>query len=215
MTTKIAEPEAPTTTPLVASTTTFVDALRAVFPHASRDKTLPILTGVNMVGDTLVATDRYTMGAARFDLDDLFTVVPEGDVWLSPEFIRLVLGRKGDPLVSLGASDESLCATFESGVVYGVPVAGRLDVGHVADYPNVGRFVAEWQPVRADAIAFNPAFSSRFSNLHFPAGTGGAPLVYEPGKSRTAQEGAHNQFRVTRGGIDWFVGIVVEIRVPS
>lgn len=204
--------DSPTRSAVLTESTTFEKALRAVFPHASRDKYLPILTGVNMTGDKLVATDRYTMGIARFATDVLPDALAGRDVWISPALCRLILGRKGDPVTHFNEDDGRTRVEFASGFVYDVPSMGSLDVEGMPTYPDLIRHVDGWTPVMASELVFNSEFSSRFAATHFGGHTNaGAALVYEPGKSAAARS-KHNQFRVTRSGNDWFVGIVVEMR---
>jgi len=187
--------------------TTFENALRAVFAHSSKDLTVPILLGVNMVGGRLYATDRYTLGIARFLPEVVYTAE---EVWLSPQLIRLILSHKDDPMTSLEADDERIKVTFESGIVHKVPVGGALDI-QVQKFPPVQRLGDDWLPAEAGQLSFDVEFTKKFSNTHIK-GDPRAVLTFEPGRNGDSGR-ANRMFRARRVGLNWFVGYVVEIRV--
>lgn len=191
----------------ITDETTFENALRAVFAHSSKDRTLPILTGVNMVGGRLYGTDRYTLGIARF-LPKVVHATEEA--WLSPQLIRLILSHNGDPMTSLEASVDRIKVTFESGIVHEVPIGGALDI-QVQKFPPVQKLGDNWHPAESGQLSFNGEFTKKFSNTHIKGDTH-APLTFEPGKASDSER-SNGMFRVRRVGLNWFVGYVVEIRV--
>ena len=188
--------------------TTFENALRAVSPHLAKNTDVPVLTGVNMVGDRLYATDRYTMGVARFNESP---ATAENELWLSPQLIRLILAHKDDPLIELlPYGGNRMRAEFESGIIYDLPVSGHKDIV-VGKFPNLKQITEGWVPAESGRLNFNGEFTKKFSNTHIK-GDPRAPLAFEPGKSSDSPT-QNPVFRVRRTGLDWFVGYVVEIRV--
>lgn len=65
---------------------------QALLPHVSRDDVTPVLGGIVLGGERFgqyaFASDRYTVG--RYDLTNLFTDEPTGEVWVSREALSAV-----------------------------------------------------------------------------------------------------------------------------
>ena len=144
----------------------FQHALKAVIPHASADKTLPLLNSVNIDprGGKVRATDRYTLGESTFKPDEN-TDLPEGTVTISLADAKTLAKVPGTPVISYGFSNVHLpTVTFDYRSTGG-PSYTFAAVG--GEYPNLDRLfsdVADAEPT--EAVALNLTYLARFDAKH-------------------------------------------------
>lgn len=124
---------------------TIQQAVKAVLPHASKDKMIPVLCAVQLQGDRVIATDRYTLAESLYEPGD-------GEVWHALE----------DGVVISAADAKTLAAV--KGVITGVDMGsdtvefthteGVLTVRIVdGDYPAVQRLMHSAYGDRAARVA--------------------------------------------------------------
>jgi len=97
-----------------------VGAVNAVMPHASKDDVTPVMTGIRFTADgSIVATDRYTVGAYTFNRCDVtadpdsgfdgFTLGKAGVLWLSKlKPATLALGKYSTQFYTVQFTVEAL-----------------------------------------------------------------------------------------------------------
>lgn len=168
-----------------------LELLEGVSTHAGRDKSLPVLNGLEVEGEggllTARATDRYRLieGSARtlegsldkalISLDDIKRII----TLLKSHKAHLVsLTRMGDAL-TVSALGDSLTITLREGT-----------------FPPTGDLFAksEGNPIAVEGMAFNPAYFSDYAKI---AGKGNAVKVYFTG------EGKPMRVRITSDTIVW------------
>lgn len=90
---------------------------QALLPHVGRDDVTPVLTGVLVgVGENrqyAFATDRYTVG--RFDLSNLYTEEPTGEVWVHHKALSAVAALGKATLLDSDSNSTSYHVTFRTG----------------------------------------------------------------------------------------------------
>lgn len=88
---------------------------RHLTPHASRDDVTPVLRGIMVGGERFgqyaYATDRYT--AVRYDLTNMFTDEPDGEVWL-PLSALTILHTVGKAALPYGNDMMNYFVVFET-----------------------------------------------------------------------------------------------------
>lgn len=184
---------------------TLTTALRAVWPHASRDKSFRLLMGVELAGNRVIATDRYSAGRAEFDPETLTSSGTGDSLWLRPELVKFILANKADPITHLDATLDRITVGFESGTTFGVDALSALDVG-APTYPNLDRIFTEWKatPDRA-VLRFTSQYLNRVADTNFPFGSA---TYVEIGTSPAAGP----QLRITKGEHPWFTALLAEVR---
>lgn len=124
------------------------EAIKAVAPHSSKDKTLPVLTGVMIRGGRVLATDRYTLAiVTMLELDPAITV------WLSPADVKAGVQSVAADLI-----------TFTSG-------AAKAPTEAPMAFPAIERLVDDFKPNSSEQITdigFDVAHLSKFAARFLP-----------------------------------------------
>jgi DNA polymerase III sliding clamp (beta) subunit (PCNA family) len=170
---------------------TLLTLLEGVSTHAGRDKSLPTLNAVQLVGEggALIAraTDRYRLiegtlhsldgrlDASLVSLEDIKRVIT---LCKAHKAHRVQLSRIGNAL-TVSALGDSLTVTLLDG-----------------SYPPMEELLlkSEGEPVAVQGVAFNPAFMADYAKI---AGKGAAIKVYFTG------EGKPMRVRITGDKVTW------------
>jgi hypothetical protein len=202
------------------------DMLDAVMPHAGTDDTLPVLMTVRfevLAGALwLAATDRYTMGVARY-------VIPgAGDAQVQDATAALMPGEARVMREALDGAADVAALTFGDDL--------RMDAGtgwrgtwENAGTAKTAKLYPEWRPLLArmlaardaafaPALGLDPEYLPRFAALDDPAWSAEEDgetfrRCTEPLVMRAVNIGEHgcaSTLLVARG--DWFLGAVMLMR---
>lgn len=178
---------------------TLADAIKMVLPHASTDKTLPMLTVLLIRPDSILATDRYTMARATIE-----TGVPEGQQVLLPS----VIAKRG--VAALGQDAGGWFATCTDGAV----IRFTQPEG---DYPDIARLLDGFTPAAPGqgpaSFGLSAAFAEKFSPKHLP----GRPAANRHAFLRLEADagGAGKPLRVTFPGWEQFAALWVPVRLSA
>ena len=174
-----------------ATGATLLELLEGVATHASKDKTLRTLNGVQIEshGGALIAraTDRFRLiegtlhaldgrlDASLVSLDDIKRIIT---LCKAHKAHRVQLSRIGDALTVSALGDAITFTLVE------------------ANYPPMEELLvkSEGEPVALEGVAFNPAFMADYAKI---AGKGAAIKVYFTG------EGKPMRVRITGDAIVW------------
>jgi Bacterial regulatory proteins, gntR family len=188
------------------------DMLTVVLPHAGTDDDLPVLTAVRFEARSgtlfLVATDRYTMGAARCEIPGAAAAPPgDADCSLHAENARLILSmlKHVTGVAALAFGDGRLTLDTGDGNTAGWPAAG-------GKFPDWRRTLAGMLPANtspADAsLGLNPLHLAKFA---IPLGT--ESVEYTDGPvilTARLRDGGKPVLLAARG--DWFIGAAMPVR---
>jgi hypothetical protein len=162
------------------------EAIKATAPHATKDKTLPMLTGVQIQNGRTMATDRYTLALVAVEGLPL-----DVTVWLSPEDVKAGVAAVTNELI-----------TFTNGSTKSITEAP-------GDYPTIERLADGFEPNKGEpipAICFDVKHLSKFDSRFFPRAFGlRAPLF-------TFGQGPNKSVKVTFSNLPEYVGLIVPIR---
>lgn len=135
---------------------TFTQALKAVLPHASTNRTSPVLCAVSVHPDRLIATDRFTFAISRFE--------PAGELFepfiLDLNDAKRLVRQVGTPKVVAGP--HGLRGTR----VLAYPAGTAFTITPVdAEFPDVESLLPgdDQAPVGTEQVAFNGDYLARFS----------------------------------------------------
>lgn len=187
----------------MSDSTTLVNALRAVLPHASQDGTLPVLNGIHITPDGIAeATDRYTLAQARFD--DGAGVVTE-DLYIPGSVVKQILAAK-----SYARSIDGTKLVLGNGQAFALQ-----KMSDVGDYPNLARLIPgdDAKPGEHSRLAFNVSYLGRFDSKHFPHRN----MSDKRRHAMTFTFGAEETkpVLVTNGQFPWFTGLIMPVRVEA
>lgn len=133
---------------------TLADAIKLVLPHASTDKTLPILTTLQVLPDGIFATDRYTCARVT-----IATGIPEGQSLLLPADIA----KRGVAAIHQDAGGWFATCVDQS-VIRFTPAEG--------DYPNIAQLFDGFTPATEGhgpgVFGLTAAFAEKFAPKHLP-----------------------------------------------
>lgn len=178
--------------------------LRAVLPHASTDKTLPILNSVRfrVTGGELMidATDRYSIGRATLVATPGEDATNAGFVLPLDDAKRIVAAYK--------TADQYVEATVTlDGVTVTVKTHDSTIVATTveSEYPQIDRIVEGFTPAEAGTFGATPKMLEKFAGRHIArdAREKSIPLVWEFAAD-------NKPARVTFG--EWFVALVMPTR---
>lgn len=124
----------------------------AVLPHTSADKFTPVLAGVCVTPQHILATDRYSIGRYRHSDD----TPAESDGWMilprdAAEWIARYKFDRYAPALTLTITPDALTLTNDAGAV----VASRAHVLVAGNYPPVARLFPEVSDDAADVLPFH------------------------------------------------------------
>lgn len=149
----------------------FQHALKAVLPHASTDKTLPLFNGVNIdPSGTVRATDRFTLGESTFTPDENTSSDLYGRTFtLNLADAKTLAKVPGTPVISFDDADATVPAvTFDYRPIGG-PTYTFSTVG--GEYPNLDRLFREVEDAEAtETVALNLTYLARFDAKHLKRG---------------------------------------------
>jgi hypothetical protein len=190
-------------------TMTLTEAIKAVAPHASKDKTLPQLTNVRIVNGKVYATDRYTL--ALVTNPELLN--PATDVLLSPEDVK-------NGVVSIFTDENGSTLTFANGSTKAatVPVAGETDYPDIEKLAqrmneNIEEAVAErYGIVNIRQFAVNMDYLARFHGKHVK---GSGRYRGTPNPIFTLGANATKPIRATFPDYPEYIGFIGPIRIAS
>lgn len=166
----------------------FQHALKAVLPHASTDKTLPMLNSVNIdPSGTVRATDRYTLGVSTFTPNENTSSDLYGRTFtLSLADAKTLAKVPGTPVVSFddAGATTTPAVTFDYRPTGG-PVYTFATVE--GEYPNLDRLFREVEDAEAtETVALNLTYLARFDAKHLRRSrydnTSGRLTFYGPNK---------------------------------
>lgn len=168
-----------------------VTLLEGVSSHASKDKSLPVLNAVEILGEggelIACATDRYRLiqGSLRYlegnldvsliSLDDIKRIIT---LCKAHKANRVQLSRIGNALTVSSLGDAITFTLLEG------------------KYPPTDQLLAdsEGEPVAVQGMAFNPAFMADYAKI---AGKGAAVKVYFKGENKPMR------VRITGDKVTW------------
>jgi len=163
------------------------EAIKAVAPHASKDKLVPVLTGVQIQNGRAMATDRYTLAIVGVEELDMRL-----NLWLSPEDVKAGVQSVTIDLI-----------TFTSG-------ATKPTQDAPGDYPAIERIANGFEPNNGtviETISLDVAHLSKFAAKFLPRSYGLHTPVFTFGVSPT------KPVKVTFSAFPEYVGVVVPIRI--
>jgi len=166
------------------------EAIKAVAPHASKDKLVSVLTGVQIQNSRVMATDRYTLAIVNVHGLD-----PNVTVWLDPADVKAGVHSVTADLI-----------TFTSG-------ATKPTYSSPGDYPAIERLVDNFKPntgapEHIESISLDVAHLSKFANKFLPRSHQGAPS-FTFGLSNT------QPVKVTFTHLPEYIALIVPIKIKE
>lgn len=156
-----------------------MQACAAVLPHTSADDVTPVITTASIEGDTITATDRYSVGQFKLSrsLDSGSIMLPREAVkWIARFVVKHLLSYVPrttltgyevridgpDPVKSPRPAIENVLVSVVS-EVHGVE-ASRMFHPVLGNFPPVGRLLAGHKPAEAiPTVALGPYHVEKFT----------------------------------------------------
>lgn len=192
--------------------------IKAVLPHVSRDDTLPALRGVRFeVRDgmlLLTATDRYTMGIARYPVPG--GVTGTASALLVPwdvKALRRLLAEKDRPLtaaVTIGPAG----VAAECGALKGAWFAPDHSE-ELIDLRRLARRVLAGEPAElGDSLGLDPRMLRRFTSRGGLLESMAVRVVRPVRKDGFPSQVSDSPLVVLARG-DWFLGLLMPMRITA
>lgn len=185
------------------------EAFALAVPHMSKDATLTVLRGVQMVPNDgnpyVLATDRYTAVKIEFEQGEGM-VLPTEPVWIDAATVKMI--TKDTPQKY---HPHSLTFDTEGSSVI---LNNRIEVPLTAppsEYPNVARLFdgfKEQESVDYGSIRINPDFLARFSTKH----PGARHHLQGSGIVLHFNESGTGFIQITYPDVPGYLGLIVPMR---
>lgn len=138
-------------------------AIKAAIPHASKDKTVPVLNTVLIRPSDVLATDRYTMVKSSHDLTD--HNIPDDGVLIRTDDAKRLTRETISQVTVL----DGVVTFVTHGGSITVPVADGIWTNVSAPYPAVERLIPERSDEPMPSLppfGLNPSYLERLAYRH-------------------------------------------------
>jgi len=188
---------------------TLKEAIKAVLPHASKDRTLSILCAVKITGDEVWATDRHTLARGVYVLPK----AGDSDPTYPDEF--LLDAKDAAEVVKHKSEVFSITRDTGSKVTFNMQNGSTMMFDTIeGDYPSIGRLIPDGEPVEIGRVGLLSTHLDRFSSKHFPrhAFPRHAPHRRSSVALRFQFYGETKPAKVTISEAPWYMGLIMPLR---
>ena len=179
---------------------TLKEAIKAVLPHASKDRNLSLLCAVKITGDEVWATDRHTLARGVYVLPK----AGDSDPTYPDEF--LLDAKDAAEVVKYKSEVFSITRDTGSKVTFNMQNGSTMMFDTIeGEYPSIGRLIPDGEPVEIGRVGLLSTNLDRFSSKHFPRHASSVALRFQfYGETKPA--------KVTISEAPWYMGLIMPLR---